>query len=298
MEKLKFNSLIPVIAGILATLFVVAACSDDEPEPARYVYHDRAALDQLMKAVGVDDNGIRVKWGCKADHSLLDLYVISLIMVKNSPEEDVDVATLKPYLEALPSLSILNISGTAFHGKFPALSCPISRLSIWKTNIDTLDENLFTPLMTYVDIGSNPNLTGPLPESAKNLYSHDRKDVYYKIYLACNNFTGKLPVKSGVGFNLSRNSFDSIDWAETEGRYFNVTPDAFKNRAPGLFKYSHVTGTVPDYILQDTVGFFILYTDVFPIDAGYGFNNVSKEHADQLANRIIPFLKNHPEYSN
>lgn len=279
---------------MLAVLLYAAGCSDDNSREINLYKnkHDEAVVKRILKHCGINDKHTKDKYAeviWLFDNETLERRVMGLNLVNNTN----DVCTVPEEITELPFLRELLVQGQSFQGRFIDLDGKLpllQRLVISNTSISSIPDNIFRKSFSDASIRYNQNIT-EIPSSIHNL--PDIKDHIYDF--SYNSFSGPVPLDLNIRIILDGNDFEYIDWEKAEGRIYNFSPEQWKNRKTFSLIWNKLRGTIPDYILNDSLGIYRLNLIADPQQQGYGFDNMPTDFItlDWNANT---YLLNHPEY--
>lgn len=198
----------------------------------------------------------------------------------------------------LDSLRTMTICVRGVYGEFPERKGKGERLEfliIQNTNLSSIPFDLFTlPKLSRMLILSNKRLTS-LPEGFESLPPDDKEDkTVYKIM--SNGLRGAAPSNLSRTIWLTDNEYQSIDWEIWKKTDFEKAIKQKEKVLPTgpVLLGNKISGTVPEYILSDTLA--VLYT-VFMVgdqQDGYGLRGLPSDGERQKMKK--EFCINHPDF--
>lgn len=149
---------------------------------------------------------------------------------------------ISPYIGNLTELVELQITGKNLTGEIPKEIGNLKKLR----NLEILQtamtggipkEVVLLPNLEYLEIGSNPNITGELPEELSQV---NKPNAKYRFWY--NSLTGKVP--SGI----------VLDFLNLMGNKYTEYPFeyCFKGKTRVGMESNYIKGTIPDAVLKDS----------------------------------------------
>ncbi len=209
-----------------------------------------------------------------------------------------DYGRISPRIWDLDSLRNMEFGYELLRGDFPAYSGggkKIRGIAIGYTNITSIPLEMLTlPDLKVLEVNHNHKFS-KMPDGW-DLIPEDTKPQPTIYHFIDNALHGTCPADIARKMWFNDNEFNSVDWDQWEKINFldKLTNFPVESGVIGpVLRNNNITGTIPDKILNDTLGLIYTYRFLSWQKPGYGLSNMPDEEEIRVMKK--EYAANHPE---